>query len=79
MLAAPVFGADNATTNKNCRTGRFIFGADISWAPEDEADGAQYFDIIGMSCYAQAQEGDWKNNFADLANFCPNKGLHKFK
>lgn len=44
MLAAPAFGADNVTTNKNSRTGPFIFGADISWAPEDEADGAQYFD-----------------------------------
>lgn len=33
------------------------------------------FDIIGMSCYAQAQEGDWKNNFDDLAKRYPNKGL----
>jgi arabinogalactan endo-1,4-beta-galactosidase len=33
------------------------------------------FDIIGMSCYAQAQEGDWKNNFADLAKRYPDKGL----
>jgi arabinogalactan endo-1,4-beta-galactosidase len=33
------------------------------------------FDIIGLSCYAQAQEGDWKNNFADLAKRYPDKGL----
>jgi arabinogalactan endo-1,4-beta-galactosidase len=33
------------------------------------------FDIIGMSCYAQAQEGDWKNNFDDLARRYPDKGL----
>jgi arabinogalactan endo-1,4-beta-galactosidase len=33
------------------------------------------FDIIGMSCYAQAQEGDWKGNFADLAKRYPDKGL----
>src|SRR6478735_3166604 len=26
------------------RTGPFIIGADISWVPEDEAAGAQYFD-----------------------------------
>ena len=33
------------------------------------------FDIIGMSCYAQAKEGDWKNNFDDLAKRYPDKGL----
>jgi hypothetical protein len=33
------------------------------------------FDIIGMSCYAQAEEGDWKNNFDDLAERYPDKGL----
>lgn len=33
------------------------------------------FDIIGMSCYAQAQEGDWKRNFDDLAKRYPDKGL----
>lgn len=33
------------------------------------------FDIIGMSCYAQAREGDWKNNFDDLAVRYPDKGL----
>jgi arabinogalactan endo-1,4-beta-galactosidase len=33
------------------------------------------FDIIGMSCYAQAQEGDWKTNFDDLAQRYPDKGL----
>jgi len=33
------------------------------------------FDIIGMSCYAQAQEGDWEKNFADLAKRYPDKGL----
>jgi arabinogalactan endo-1,4-beta-galactosidase len=29
------------------------------------------FDIIGMSCYAQAKEGDWENNFNDLARRYP--------
>ena len=33
------------------------------------------FDIIGMSCYAQAKEGDWQNNFNDLARRYPDKGL----
>jgi arabinogalactan endo-1,4-beta-galactosidase len=33
------------------------------------------FDIIGMSCYAQAQPEDWRNNFADLARRYPDKGL----
>jgi arabinogalactan endo-1,4-beta-galactosidase len=33
------------------------------------------FDIISMSCYAQAQESDWKNNFDDLAKRYPDKGL----
>ena len=33
------------------------------------------FDVIGMSCYAQAQEGDCKNNFADLAKRYPDKEL----
>lgn len=31
------------------------------------------FDIIGMSCYAQAKEGDWQNNFNDLAKRYPDK------
>jgi arabinogalactan endo-1,4-beta-galactosidase len=29
------------------------------------------FDIIGMSCYAQSKEGDWENNFNDLAKRYP--------
>jgi arabinogalactan endo-1,4-beta-galactosidase len=33
------------------------------------------FDIIGMSCYAQAQPGDWKTNFDDLAKRYPDQGL----
>ncbi len=37
------FAADT-TTNKNSRTGPFIFGAEVSWVPEDEADGAEYYD-----------------------------------
>jgi arabinogalactan endo-1,4-beta-galactosidase len=32
------------------------------------------FDIIGMSCYAQANEGDWQTNFNDLATRYPDKG-----
>src|ERR1039458_1741220 len=43
LLAACVFAADTNTL-KNSRTGPFILGADISWVPEDEADGAEYFD-----------------------------------
>src|SRR5271169_1802684 len=30
--------------NQNSRTGPFVLGAEVSWAPEDEADGAEYFD-----------------------------------
>ncbi len=33
------------------------------------------FDIIGMSCYAQAKEGDWKQNFDDLAMRYPHHDL----
>jgi arabinogalactan endo-1,4-beta-galactosidase len=33
------------------------------------------FDVIGMSCYAQAREGDWKTNFDDLAVRYPDKWL----
>jgi arabinogalactan endo-1,4-beta-galactosidase len=47
LLAAvclQTFAADPTATNQNSRTGPFILGADISWVPEDEADGAQYFD-----------------------------------
>jgi arabinogalactan endo-1,4-beta-galactosidase len=43
LAAASVFAADTNVV-KNSRTGPFILGAEISWAPEDEADGAQYFD-----------------------------------
>ena len=43
LLAASVF-ATETNTNKNSRTGPFILGADISWVPEDESDGAEYFD-----------------------------------
>ena len=43
LLAASVFAA-NTNTLKNSRTGPFILGAEVSWVPEDEADGAEYFD-----------------------------------
>src|ERR1039457_6243146 len=43
LLAASVFAA-NTNTLKNSRTGPFILGAEVSWAPEDEADGAEYYD-----------------------------------
>jgi beta-galactosidase/arabinogalactan endo-1,4-beta-galactosidase len=43
-LSAAVFAADATVTNKNSRTGPFILGTDVSWAPEDEADGAEYYD-----------------------------------
>ena len=33
------------------------------------------FQVIGMSCYAQAHEGDWKTNFDDLATRYPDKHL----
>jgi len=33
------------------------------------------FDIIGMSCYRQNQDGDWANNFQDLAKRYPDKDL----
>ncbi len=44
VIGAQTFAADLTTANKNSRTGPFILGADISWAPEDEADGAEYYD-----------------------------------
>ena len=33
-----------AAATNNSRVGPFILGAEVSWAPEDEADGAEYFD-----------------------------------
>jgi arabinogalactan endo-1,4-beta-galactosidase len=38
------FAAETTATNQNSRTGPFILGAEVSWAPEDEADGAVYYD-----------------------------------
>jgi hypothetical protein len=38
LLAASVLAAETNAV-KNSRTGPFILGAEISWAPEDEADG----------------------------------------
>jgi arabinogalactan endo-1,4-beta-galactosidase len=46
----------------------------VSWLDSFIQRGTE-FDIIGMSCYAQAQEGDWKRNFDDLAKRYPDKGL----
>ena len=43
LLIAPVL-ASETNALKNSRTGPFILGADVSWVPEDEADGAEYFD-----------------------------------
>ena len=37
-------GAADAATNKNPRTGPFILSVEVSWIPEDEADGAEYYD-----------------------------------
>jgi arabinogalactan endo-1,4-beta-galactosidase len=36
--------AADGGTNNNSRTGPFILGADLSWLPEEEAEGAQFFD-----------------------------------
>jgi arabinogalactan endo-1,4-beta-galactosidase len=44
LAAVSVFAADDSITNKNSRIGPFILGAEVSWVPEDEADGAEYFD-----------------------------------
>jgi len=41
--ASPLFAADTNIL-KNSRTGPFILGAEVSWAPEDEVEGAEYFD-----------------------------------
>jgi len=44
VVCLQTFAADAPATNQNSRTGPFILGADVSWAPEDEADGAEYYD-----------------------------------
>ena len=41
--ASPVLAGQTSDEN-NSRSGPFIIGADISWIPEDEAAGAEYFD-----------------------------------
>src|SRR4051812_42956597 len=43
LLTLSAFAADTNAV-KNSRTGPFILGAEVSWVPEDEADGAEYFD-----------------------------------
>ena len=43
-ICLQTFAADLTATNQNLRTGPFILGAEVSWAPEDEADGAEYYD-----------------------------------
>jgi arabinogalactan endo-1,4-beta-galactosidase len=46
LFAALLFNTSCATApkNVNARTGPFILGAEVSWVPEDEADGAEYYD-----------------------------------
>ncbi|HXT13538.1 MAG TPA: glycosyl hydrolase 53 family protein [Candidatus Angelobacter sp.] len=44
LLLAVSFVAANTNAVRNSRSGPFILGADVSWVPEDEADGAEYFD-----------------------------------
>jgi arabinogalactan endo-1,4-beta-galactosidase len=44
------------------------------WVDRLQANGVK-FDVIGLSCYEQANEGDWKNNFNDLAQRYPDKRI----
>jgi arabinogalactan endo-1,4-beta-galactosidase len=46
----------------------------IFWTDQLLARGVQ-FDIIGMSCYRQDQEGDWQRTFNDLATRYPQHQL----
>src|SRR5215831_20944859 len=43
MWAATIRAGETPDEN-NSRGGPFILGAEISWAQEDEADGAEYYD-----------------------------------
>jgi len=66
-LALPAFAADTNTL-KNSRTGPFILGAEVSWAPEDEADGAEYFNHgVKQDIFAILKE--YKFNYIRLRLF----------
>src|SRR5882724_7490760 len=66
-LAFPAFAADTNTL-KNSRTGPFILGAEVSWAPEDEADGAEYFNHgVKQDIFAILEE--YKFNYIRLRLF----------
>src|SRR5215469_8073355 len=67
FFAASVFAADTNVV-KNSRTGPFILGADISWIPEDEADGAQYFNHGVREDIFQILK-DYKFNYVRLRLF----------
>jgi arabinogalactan endo-1,4-beta-galactosidase len=43
-----------------------------AWVDNLLANGVK-FDIIGLSCYAQAHDGDWQTTFDDLAQRFPDK------
>lgn len=67
FLAATTFAADSNAL-KNSRTGPFILGAEVSWAPEDEADGAKYFDHGVQKDIFQIL-ADYKFNYVRLRLF----------
>jgi arabinogalactan endo-1,4-beta-galactosidase len=46
----------------------------VPWVDNLIQRGVQ-FDVIGLSCYAEAHAGDWKTNFDDLAVRYPDKWL----
>jgi beta-galactosidase/arabinogalactan endo-1,4-beta-galactosidase len=69
LLAATntLFAADTNVL-KNSRTGLFILGADVSWVPEDETDGAEYFDHGVKKVIFQILQ-DYKFNYIRLRLF----------
>ena len=69
--------ADNSVTNNNSRTGPFILGADISWVPEDEADGAEYFDHGVKKDIFQILH-DYKFNYIRLRLFVDPKSANGY-
>jgi arabinogalactan endo-1,4-beta-galactosidase len=77
LLQAGIAGAKGADPNVKIVLHHHLGRSNermVPWLDNLIQRGVQ-FDIIGMSCYAQAQEGDWKNNFDDLAKRYPDKGL----
>jgi hypothetical protein len=68
LLSRSLATAGSVVDANNSRTGPFILGAEVSWVPEDEADGAVYYDH-GVAWRRQRFGGRYDAN--ELFNLYP--------